>query len=346
MKFDKLKLSCTMLSPVHVGTGEEIAAYDYFIQSGILIKVNINKIINSLVDDELTEFNKLNDHGNYLGIRKFLTQKSQDRNWLANVTDFTIPVSKEVEDKYTENIDNPENQLLINLNERTPVINNPILPGSSIKGAIRTAVLSQLGLHHEKVPYKSQEAEAKILNTYKINRKNNRPYIDVGSDPFKYLKISDVQFPTGVTYICSVKNVAKDTNDNIKINEMQMIHEVFNSFVKGKEINFESIINLGKMRVGNLIIDKDFISKACKQFYNDKLRNSEFNYFQGTDIESNVIKIMQQINSNDEFLIRVGRFSGKESITLDKHRKGALPKTRNLAEGKYPMGWIKCKVIS
>ncbi len=343
MTFENIKLTCTILSPVHVGTGEEIAVYDYFIQSGLLIKVSMDRVIRSLSPDEIEEFNKLNDDGNYLGIRKFLIQKSRDRNWLTKVSDFTIPVSGEVEKKYVENIGNPENQLLIRLNQRTSISNNPIIPGSSIKGAIRTAILSKLGLQFDDLPLKPQQTEGKLLNIYKINKRGKR-FFDVGKDPFKYLKISDVHFTHGNTIINTVKNIVKESDNLIRVNEMQMIHEVFNSFLTGTNLQFELTIRLAQMRVGGTILNKKYIIEACRQFYNDKL-DREFNYFQDTIIEENILKIKDQIDFTNEFLIRVGRFSGKESITLDKHRKGKPSQTRNLADGKYPMGWILCKIV-
>jgi len=345
MKFEDIKLECEVLSPVHIGTGEEIAAYDYFIKSGLLIKINLNKVIGSLTESELMEFNQINESGNFIRLRKFLTKKSSDLGWLTSVTEFTIPVSSEIETKYNENIENPENQLLINLNQRTRLSNNPILPGSSIKGSIRTAVLSKLGLRITNLPKSAQFAEAKILNTLREN-KFGKTYFDVSGDPFKNFKIADVQLKQGDTYICSIKNISKDGRGRLKTNEMQMIHEVFNSILVDKSLKFEIDIKIGKMQVDNEILDKLFIINACKSFYNDKLRTTNFDFFQGTEIEDYVVKIMKQINSQDEFLIRLGRFSGKESITLDKHRDEKPVATRNLAEGTYPMGWIKCKLLN
>lgn len=69
-------------------------------------------------------------------------------------------------------------------------------------------------------------------------------------------------------------------------------------------------------------------------------------FFQGSKIMDQIHRVYNHVNFQDgEFLLRVGRFSGKMSITLDNHRSGNEPKSRNLAEGKYPMGWIKCKWI-
>lgn len=342
MRFEDIRLECEILSPVHIGTGEEIAAYDYFIQSGLLIKINLNKVIDSLSENELAQFNQINESGNFIGLRRFLIKKSNDRTWLTGVTEFTIPVSSEIEKKYNENIDNPANQLLIQLNQRTRISNNPILPGSSIKGAIRTAVLNKLGTKFDHLPGNSRKAEGILLNAF--NKKTGN--FQVEWDPFKYFKIGDVQLNQGDSYICAVKNVSKDGQNRLKTNEMQMIHEVFNSTLVDKSLKFEIVIKIGKMQAGNEILDKRFIFNSCKGFYNHKLSTTNFDYFQGTEIEDYIVKIMKQVNSSDEFLIRVGRFSGKESITLDKHRTGKLAATRNLAEGKYPMGWIKCKVMN
>jgi len=46
----------------------------------------------------------------------------------------------------------------------------------------------------------------------------------------------------------------------------------------------------------------------------------------------------------DECIIRVGRFSGISAVTINNFRIKEA-KTRNLFEGKYPMGWVKIKFI-
>jgi hypothetical protein len=49
--------------------------------------------------------------------------------------------------------------------------------------------------------------------------------------------------------------------------------------------------------------------------------------------------------------MRLGRFSGVESVTLDNYRNPKPPggktiwgTSRNLTEGLYPMGWVKVEV--
>jgi len=77
----------------------------------------------------------------------------------------------------------------------------------------------------------------------------------------------------------------------------------------------------------------------------------EHNKFYKNSIISNSSEALlnEEIEDNS-FLIRVGRFSGVESVTLDNYRnprppgKGIWGKSRNLAQMKYPMGWIKVKV--
>jgi len=68
-------------------------------------------------------------------------------------------------------------------------------------------------------------------------------------------------------------------------------------------------------------------------------------FFEGTEVYDQLLQIKEGLKDEKEFLLRVGRFSGRDSITFDHRAKPDSPKTRNLADGKYPMGWIKCKIL-
>ena len=343
-KFQDLVLNCQVLSPLHVGNGEEIPVYEYIIQNGLLFKISVQRAIKFLNKNELEEFNSLNKDGNYVGLRHFLIQKYSDDAFRSKVTEFVVPVSSEVEEEYLEKLDSIENQLIIHLNQRNLLKKTPIIPGSSIKGAIRTAVLNSLSRLYD-MPLdvkKTVLLEAHLLNALTRNKK----WIDAGKDPFKYLKTKDVELRLHDMEISKILN-AINSEDGFFSIDIQMNFETIRSLLTGAEVKFQLPLKIAPRSIflnGQKIdFDADYIVNACQDYYRTRLERIEASYFRNSPILNEINRIDNAVDfSKGEFLLRVGRFSGKMSLTLDKYRTGAEPKSRNLVSGKYPMGWIKC----
>lgn len=343
MKYMNLRLQCTILSPLHIGTGEEIPVYTYIIENNTLYKMNLEKVIFKLGKDDIQKFNEFNDRGNFLGLRNFLTELFKNKTIRDTSIEFSIPVTADVQNIYRQNINNPANQLLIKPHIRNPLTHQPYIPASSFKGSIRTAILNKLAEEYQSLPEKGKDAEGRLLNA--LDLKTHR--FKVQLDPLKYLKVSDIMLPELSTYICTVKNATKNKNQNLVYNKMQMLHEVCYSYLNDKHIHFYVDMSVGDIRVKDKIIDKNFILNACKTYYGNKLKKVDYEYYQHTPVQDTMEKIISSISENqNEFPLRIGRFSGVESITLDKHRTARPAKSRNLAEGKFPMGWIKCKLLN
>ena len=142
-------------------------------------------------------------------------------------------------------------------------------------------------------------------------------------------------------------------DDGFKIYDIQMIHEVSNSTISSNPVKFHlNIVLSSEMNVFEqkgkppFRITPEVLINAVSKYYKERLEIVEAGFFKNTSIQGQINAIHNAVNFDEgEFLLRVGRFSGKLSITLDKHRVGRDPKSRNLADGVYPMGWIKCKRI-
>ncbi len=345
MRSEKLKLKCSVLTPFHIGTGEEIAVYDYIIKDGFLLKVNLNSLFSLLEPEQREKLNTYSERGDFLGTRKFIQDTLKEDSIVKKVVQYQIPVTENVEKNYHENFTSMENQLLVRLHTRHSLNGNPVIPGSSVKGAIRTAVLDDLAKNAEKLSGRIQEVEGILLDANRRNRKGEYKF-QVTADPFKYLKVPDIALSNGSSYICSVKNVIKTAEGQFKANEMQMIHEVLNSQIAGKDLTFEAVLDMGMMQVQNKkTLHPDDIINACRRFYHNILVDYEMDYYEGSPWEDIIFQIRDMVRNEAQFLLRVGRFSGLESITIGRLREPKRAKSRNLAEEKYPMGWIRCEVI-
>jgi hypothetical protein len=86
-------------------------------------------------------------------------------------------------------------------------------------------------------------------------------------------------------------------------------------------------------------------------FYKDKMEQEHKIFYKGSEVEKISDQLLNISFDDNSFLLRLGRFSGVESVTLDKYRnpkpsgkKSVWGTSRNLAEGLFPIGWIKVTV--
>lgn len=337
----KYKLKCEILSPVHIGTGSEIEPFDYIIKDNKFYKISLEDFLLSLTAEEQAEFNKLLDTTEINRIREFIT-----RHWNPKrcPPEYSADVSDEVIKTYNENIDNIENQLLINPFIRTNKL--PYVPGSSLKGAIRTAIISELASETNYIK-DLRNIEAEVLKC-----QTSRGRLDAKKDPFRGVRIKDGHLPPNATIISKVVNVGKDKNGKLKPLSIQMFNEVTYSCLSGKPLEFETELtidsNLQDTHWLGKNINIESIRETCNVFYLDKLEKEKI-FYSGTEIEEIISPLSKTKFDENYFLVRIGRYSGVESVTIDKYRKPRPPggkgwgKTKNLSDLKYPLGWVKIK---
>ncbi len=340
----KYKLNCEILSPINIGTGIEIEPFDYIIKDNRFYKISLEDFLLGITAEEQIKFNKLLDANEINRVREFILGIWNPEKY---PPEYFADVSDEVTRVYNENIGNIENQLLINPFIRTNRL--PYIPGSSLKGSLRTALISQLGKEKDYSYVKDdRKIEAHILGST-----NPRGFLDAKKDPFRAIKIKDGFLPPNATIISKVVNVGKDKNGKLKSLSIQMFNEVTYFLLSEKKIQFETELtidnNLQDTHWLGKNINIELIRESCNVFYQDKLEK-EKNFFSGTEVEKAISPLWETKFDKNSFLVRIGRYSGVESVTIDKYRNPRPPrgkgwgKTKNLIEGKYPLGWVKIKL--
>ncbi len=219
----------------------------------------------------------------------------------------------------------------------------PFIPGSSLKGAIRTAIISELAqtskLQKPKDIREEYEFESKVLG-----------FKDGKNDPFRGLKLRDSCLQKDDTIVKEVKNVSKK-DGKLQINDIQIICEVSHSYITGKSVEFETELSfddsLFSTNFLSKVLTKEQIVKSCANFYKDKMEKEHNKFYKNSESENYSIKLLNASLDENSFLLRIGRFSGVESVTLDNYRNPRPPgnkavwgTSRNLVEGLYPMGWM------
>lgn len=336
-----LKLQCEILSPIHIGTGNELDPLSYLIQGGTLHRVSFERFISDMDEGERAEFEGLLDKGDLIRIRKYV---SEHINVYKNCL-YSTDVSSKVVSLYNAKINDIQNQLLINSFIRTEGESKPLIPGSSIKGAIRTAVISSLA-QNSRLPKPKDYREENEFESIVLGYKDGK------DDPFRGLKIRDKIINDYSTIVREVKNVSKKRGGILQSNNMQIICETTHSSLTGKPVEFETEMSfdegLFSTRFLSKTLTKEQIVKSCNDFYRDKMSKEHEKFYKNSEVEQCSIQLLNIPLDGNTFLIRLGRFSGVECVTLDDYRNPKPPgnkttwgTTRNLAEGKYPMGWVK-----
>jgi len=350
--FLKKRLCCTTLTPVHIGTGEAIEPFNYHIKNNILYFLNVSKFLSEAEKRLRTELLEIIETNDILRLRKFIrTRVDVDKYSL-----FQIKVMPEIAEEYEVKKDDMKNQLLINPFMRNPLKNNPYIPGSAFKGAIRTAVLNYFLKKQNLGQIRAQiQKERPIRAAQKVEKlilKHRAP----DDDPFRAIKISDADLPKDATFVAEVFNYNPKRN---RFNSMDIRVEMTEGQFLNQEIEFELDITLLPEAKVSLSLNMDAIKQACQQFYkNIALYEHEKFYKHQPDLREISIRLLNVIETLPEnsFIIRLGRFSHAESMTLEglrrisvmgKGRKVYLQEegtTRNLALKKYPMGWVKVEI--
>lgn len=337
-------LNCEILSPIHIGTGDEIDPLNYIIKGNRFFSLSLGNYIAAMSDEERVAFEALIDKGNLIELRKYVAEHvDPERNSL-----FSVEVTPEIISLYNDKVRDIQNQLLISPFIRSNGENRPLIPGSSFKGALRTAIISELAktsnLPKPKDFIEENEFEGKLLS-----------YRDGKNDPFRGIKIRDKTLPNDSTIIREVRNVSKKNGGSLQSNDIQIICELSNSAITGHPVEFEMEVSLDDTLFAtgflNRTLTMEQIVKACKNFYLDKMNKEHEKFYKNSEIEEHSRALLNTPLDENSFIIRIGRFSGVESVTLDNFRNPRPPgnnavwgTTRNLAEGRYPMGWMKVTI--
>ncbi|MFH1761479.1 MAG: type III-A CRISPR-associated RAMP protein Csm5 [bacterium] len=345
-------LKLTVLSPVHIGTGEELTPFEYIIREKTLYRINLTALIGSLEEGARDELIGLVDRDSLAGVRKFIIENTD----VGKHALYSAGVSDKCAAQYESKLGDTGHQLIINPFIRNGGTYNAFLPGSSLKGAIRTGVLNHMANSpgcraHMRDPRDPRQIEQDIMD-----------YKDGKEDPFRALRISDaVSAEPAATGVMELLNVKVDRLGNFTENLAVMMNEFL---LPGLELECSLNIDTdlqnksthGAGVAYNIHINE--IAEGCHNFYINNLEQEHGDFYEKEeedicDFSNKIMEVSNEMGDND-FLIRVGRYSHFENVTIEKYRpkqkdrlapRKGYGKTRFTARGfgiTAPAGWVKC----
>ncbi len=350
------KIKAEILTPVHIGDGTKLEPLEYVIKDKFY-RVNLEGWLSTLSGEEAEELQRLTgrDYAQktiLTALRRFVRENID----LDKYTEWSADVSDTVKRRYEERFDAPENQLPMSPFIRTG--NRPFLPGSSIKGAIRTAYLNFLKKGAQSLSEKRRAdlVEGELLKANDVKGKGDGLRFAIDKDPFRAIKVKDIFLPESSTFFTEVINHNKKDN-RINSTSIQILSEVTYSRLAGKSATFELEISIDKKALshqdsGINRMHKDLtietLLKACDNFYKDALKEERDKFLKNAIGGEEINKAYQQILDNAEggYLFRLGWGSGLISMTIseDLRTEKRYGKSKHLINGKFPMGFVKLTI--
>lgn len=312
------KIRLHVLSPIHIGCDDVYEPTNFVIdeKKGKLIEFDPMEFIKSLSAQDKRKFTGICTQGNItsiINIYKFLSNR-QINGREVEITDELISHYKKVKDLPTNNegkIKQELNQFTISRTAYNSHNNLPYIPGSSIKGAIKTAYLSKLAVEKKITGRKDR---AKELEIELLGGSFDR-------DPFRTVKVSDFlpvgEVKTKIFYAVNKKKIVSNFEAR---GPFQILEAIRDGAV------FEGLINVEipeKMAGITKPLEAIDLLKTINEFYNKTFEQEQKVL---KEINAGLVKLKD--NSMQSSIIRIGRHSGAESVTIEGNRYIKIMKAR------------------
>jgi len=309
---ESFKCFLKTLSPVHIGCDEVYEPMGFVMDEHAQQMVVFDPLsfISQMEDVDKQRFSEICSQGtvsSILEIYKFLKDRTAEGR--------RIDVCQGFVDHYNETLAIPakdkkrvQQELNRFTTERTsffPSGHRPYIPGSAVKGALRTAYLNAMA-KKKKVPTPQGRYAAKDLE---------KALLDGGefdTDPFRLVKISDFrpvgQVKTRVVYAVNEKKMPSKF-------EARGPYQILEVIQAGSLFEGEITVDMPqtKKSVSSPISIQGLLESIARFFRKEKKREDD-------DLKRINIPGIQISDNEDMFVIRLGRHSGAESMTIEGHR--------------------------
>lgn len=334
------RLALTPLSPIHIGCGEDFEPTNYVIDDGILYGFDPSRAV--LSDLQKSKLMDAANRASLQAIQRFFKDNAQTFKAQADVL---IPVSSGVAQAYEQRIGRAANieasgnsvfnQLFIERTSYTGTARLPYMPGSSLKGAIRTAIVDDLN-RGQPAQYDERDRRGAVKSDM-VERRLLKG--DFASSPLRLLKISDLMPANGheparrVLYGVNRKKrqVIKDGQElqpkGIAARKECILHGQYRAFVADAVLPQLQAHHTGKDTPAPELRPTDLRRIASQSnTYNQTRLQRELAVLDGRGLvnpawKQSLEKLLAgdlgaQLRAGDAFLIRLGRYGGAESKTL------------------------------
>ena len=357
------RLTITMLSPVHVGTGGSLAPTDYVVRRvesddevyHAMFVLDMRRFLDRLDRKQRAEFNEAADSRGQEKLVQFVARSASVEQdvW------YRCWTGEALHEAYQRGRKAGAPVLPVFPMHRSHLDSRPVLPGSAIKGAIRLAILSELAAKHPsaKAFYEIdvRDFQGAVMGYQLPSSEGARRLIS--ADPFRSLRVADTTLPTDAVSVDPVVNYSPGRKDGQRV---EQFYEMTFSGLDDEDVRAVTTLSIdGRLaqtpgpdqrhrwpfaRCVTQPLSAEQVLAACRAFYVPKLQEECRKFFSSGPRAEVSRKLLSTAIAANEAPIRLGRFSHFECATVDEFRRApqrGAGKTRALAGGTYPMGWAK-----
>ena len=396
--FHNYAMHITTLSPVHLGSGDDYEPTQYVIQNEALHAFHSEALLHRVPLAERQRLRTiLEGKPNVEMIRQVQTFFYQNREALITAAYRRVRLTPTIEEFYLSRVgrmqqqqrggQGVQNRLEIERTAYVAALNQPILPGSALKGAMRTALLEAAKGQRRNLPQLTP-------SNHSANNRNLQQYLfdyrDMHEDPLRLLCLSDARpaLPesdqTRVYFAVNRKRAAVTDASGALRNSMaeqqglyQLLESLpaplFRGYVgelmlqEGGDLRQARGWPSWQPRVAELVA-------ACNAFYLPLLARELAAMQRRSYLQPQWAATLERLLGGElgaalqrgsAFLLRVGRHSGAESVTLNGVRsikimqgKGNTPIDRSetttwwlaaeerlMQRDLLPFGWLLVEVV-
>ncbi|MGH7087182.1 MAG: type III-A CRISPR-associated RAMP protein Csm5 [Acetobacteraceae bacterium] len=209
-----LTLRAIPLTPIHVGDGTELTPDQYKIGNRELLLFNPARTLVGLPEEQRKRYLQALDHGQLEESQRIIREAVRDEQVTGRIA---------VSDSSAEAL-RPNANRSGRVHPFVRSGGKPFIPGSSIKGALRTALINRFadaGVKRRVEEVKDVRSKHNALVRSALNLVRD----DTSDDPLRFLSVADVAIPDGATRIDRAYVIKRDRDGTLKSNDMQMHYE-------------------------------------------------------------------------------------------------------------------------
>jgi len=343
------KMYFSTLGKVHIGTGHDLDPTQYVIDGNQLYKFPVDGLIASFSEADRRQLQQcVSDRGSSSMLRQVQRLIHERRAELKKHAYSPIPVSSGVAELYREKMKSRAgtyNALEIRRMYRHLSTGSPILPGSSIKGSIRTALLHQR--NQDRLLSRRQESHREL-------EQRLFQYRNYHQDPMRLVQVGDAEVTdklpkTSVVFAVNRKKKEVDLGgrEARSLAEKGGLYQMLEVVSDRQPRGFRGSLVLQRTETDSTDLNSfcksipssemhfttEAIASACNEFYLPMLKNelhllrhrgfASKRWYKDAETYRNVAE-----KHDKSFLLRLGLHSGAEAVTIGGVRQIAINQGR------------------
>lgn len=323
-----------VLSPVHIGSGSALSPLDYQVHQDdngehILYTLDYTGWLDTLTDDEAQSLANIFSQSTLTKVWETVRKKI-DKEVFCLAKSKT---SKSIYNNYLNRLKTDESKNELAPATRNSLYANMIIPGSSLKGAMRTAVISKLDNGELKESKNRQDQQF------------TKWFGNITENAFQALKVSDLELlPTQSQFVEAEERKLKNDSTGAPKSSCEVAPHgtvLYGRLMFGRNTK-EAKGAKTPLSPWNFEVLRD----ACNAHYT-KHFEAERKKFYSKPHFAETLKISDSIfqkfsTAPEAMLLRVGHFSHIECVTVENNEP--QPRfhgtTRTHADGQWPFGWV------